>query len=502
MANIPPIQFKRSHDAGAQPTPNQLAVGELAINMADATLWTKDSDGNVISLGGGSVAGAGDSDIVFVLDSDGNQTGTEGGNYDINILTVERDGNSWQNNTAVKKAPDGARINVFRKRGETKLWGIQTDTGTRNGWEPTDDSVGYMSGQGIAILSYNGVNSYAGCNDVYSSTFRLQLAYNENADHASLAARDHYVIFQYFPVPVAIGNGTALGQFENGRSLAEHFPRVRVEFYDTNCDLITAQTFTGLTNNVTNTINVTGNITGVRHVIFRGEGSNSNTGLNDINLYVNGSTAFPTATNWGSDEKWAFAWKNVGNITNPPGDDEVMLIYHVSTVGARLSGSAAGSFKTAQDWCTDGNADASPFHMWWLNKKWAVAGGTFINGRLSFSSNHHNAADLTYWTSDSDGDNTEVFQQFYQYRPTGYQTLEWPACRNVSRITMETSEINSAHGGCPSRNYIGLAIPTAETSIEIIDQAEIWVKNTNLPSDEYFVDGYRKDFTLFTKTSN
>lgn len=52
MANIPPIQFKRSHTPGNAPTPFQLSVGELAINMPDGKIYTKDSDGLIRSLGG------------------------------------------------------------------------------------------------------------------------------------------------------------------------------------------------------------------------------------------------------------------------------------------------------------------------------------------------------------------------------------------------------------------------------------------------------------------
>lgn len=66
MANIPPIQFKRSHNAGAIPDSDDLLVGEIAINMADNKLYTKDSDGLIRNVGGSS-GGAG----IKVVDSDG-----------------------------------------------------------------------------------------------------------------------------------------------------------------------------------------------------------------------------------------------------------------------------------------------------------------------------------------------------------------------------------------------------------------------------------------------
>lgn len=60
MATLKQIQFKRSKVAGANPTAAQLAEGELAINLKDRTLFTKDDLGNIISLGfakGGDING-------------------------------------------------------------------------------------------------------------------------------------------------------------------------------------------------------------------------------------------------------------------------------------------------------------------------------------------------------------------------------------------------------------------------------------------------------------
>ena len=56
MANNLTIQHKRSSTPGNQPNAANLSVGELAINLADRYLFTKDSGGNVVQLGiqGGS----------------------------------------------------------------------------------------------------------------------------------------------------------------------------------------------------------------------------------------------------------------------------------------------------------------------------------------------------------------------------------------------------------------------------------------------------------------
>jgi hypothetical protein len=62
MANT--IQFKRSSTTSDVPSAGQLAVGELAINLADKKLFSKDADGNVIELVG--VALEGDQTIAGV----------------------------------------------------------------------------------------------------------------------------------------------------------------------------------------------------------------------------------------------------------------------------------------------------------------------------------------------------------------------------------------------------------------------------------------------------
>ena len=60
MATLKQIQFKRSKTAGVKPTVDQLAEGELAINLKDRTIFTKDDAGQIIDLGfakGGQVDG-------------------------------------------------------------------------------------------------------------------------------------------------------------------------------------------------------------------------------------------------------------------------------------------------------------------------------------------------------------------------------------------------------------------------------------------------------------
>ena len=54
---MPTLLSKRTSVVGRVPTAQQLAVGELAINLADRILYSKDTGGTVFSLGeGGSAA--------------------------------------------------------------------------------------------------------------------------------------------------------------------------------------------------------------------------------------------------------------------------------------------------------------------------------------------------------------------------------------------------------------------------------------------------------------
>ena len=49
------VQLKRSESAGSIPTVNDIAVGELAVNLEDQKIFSKKTDGTVVSLGGVAV---------------------------------------------------------------------------------------------------------------------------------------------------------------------------------------------------------------------------------------------------------------------------------------------------------------------------------------------------------------------------------------------------------------------------------------------------------------
>ncbi|AEN93875.1 long tail fiber distal subunit [Escherichia phage Bp7] len=97
MATLKQIQFKRSKVAGVRPTPAQLAEGELAINLKDRLLFTKDDTGAIIDLG---FAKGGNIDGNVIHNGNYNQTGdytlngtfTQTGDFNLTgIARVTRD---------------------------------------------------------------------------------------------------------------------------------------------------------------------------------------------------------------------------------------------------------------------------------------------------------------------------------------------------------------------------------------------------------------------------
>lgn len=91
MANT--IQIKRSSTASDTPSASDLSVGELAVNTADAKLFTKHTDGTVKELAGGGGSG-----ISAVVDDTSPQLGGNLDSNDKNILLGDSDsGNSFAN---------------------------------------------------------------------------------------------------------------------------------------------------------------------------------------------------------------------------------------------------------------------------------------------------------------------------------------------------------------------------------------------------------------------
>ncbi len=84
MANT--IQIKRSSTGSDTPSASDLAVGELAVNTADAKLFTKHTDGSVVELTGGG-GGGGSGDITAVTAGTGLTGGGTSGDVTVNVDT-------------------------------------------------------------------------------------------------------------------------------------------------------------------------------------------------------------------------------------------------------------------------------------------------------------------------------------------------------------------------------------------------------------------------------
>lgn len=165
MADIKQIQFKRTSEAGKKPTPESLAEGELAINLADRMLFTK-SGNEVIDLGfakGGTVDGninqvSGNFSTKGSITASGDVT-AKSGNFDYTVrierssgknpgkmLAIQSDGTST-NDMLIQHWGSGARESIL----EFKFGTSASHAATKMGMfiqRATDDTVSFsVNGQ-------------------------------------------------------------------------------------------------------------------------------------------------------------------------------------------------------------------------------------------------------------------------------------------------------------------------------------------------------------------
>ncbi|AIZ02037.1 long tail fiber distal subunit [Escherichia phage vb_EcoM-VR5] len=118
MATLKQIQFKRSKVAGVRPTPAQLAEGELAINLKDRLLFTKDDSGAIIDLG---FAKGGNIDGNVIHKGNYNQTG----NYTLNG-TFTQTGNYTTTGSVTANGDVTAKSRLMTDNGEVLVRGAGT----------------------------------------------------------------------------------------------------------------------------------------------------------------------------------------------------------------------------------------------------------------------------------------------------------------------------------------------------------------------------------------
>ena len=78
------VQIKRSETGGAAPTGANLAVGELAVNLTDKKIYSKKTDGTVVSLGGVEVNDGGAATSVATISF----ADTIFGDFDVDTTTT------------------------------------------------------------------------------------------------------------------------------------------------------------------------------------------------------------------------------------------------------------------------------------------------------------------------------------------------------------------------------------------------------------------------------
>ena len=130
MANV--IQIKRSNTGGVEPAASELAEGELAVNLADGKLFSKDSGGNIVIVGSRNI-----------YDLDNAASSTNGGGIKV---TLNRD-------TTTTGSPSETADGTLEIVGDS----AGTVTVTRSG-DATDGVITLSAGAGT-ITGIQGMNN-------------------------------------------------------------------------------------------------------------------------------------------------------------------------------------------------------------------------------------------------------------------------------------------------------------------------------------------------------
>lgn len=78
------VQIKRSETTGSEPSASDLAVGELAVNLTDKKIFSKKTDGTVVTIGGVAVdGGTGETSVTTISFAD-----TAFSDFDVDTTTT------------------------------------------------------------------------------------------------------------------------------------------------------------------------------------------------------------------------------------------------------------------------------------------------------------------------------------------------------------------------------------------------------------------------------
>ena len=468
MAYLPAIQLKRTNAAGKIPDDSDLAVGEIAINLGDNTLYTKDSDGYVVKLGFGYDGK--DSDAVYYLDSEGGLISRGIKEAKITVVT-DSDGDNWQRTPEMESLRAGTLVNIYREKKQGSGFVIEhPDTvGTEGGWSSV------VSTDGIVDLDYNGVQSYAVTHQWFNTTYNVRNAYLSNGDFATSNDLNNMWYWQVFTEPVTIGDGTDLGSFANGRfTYNEYYNSVRVEFFDVNGVSLATQSWSSLGATGTRTINTAGTINNVRSVMFRAHlGNASNPGLNRIRLKVNGSNDYPVAT--AVDNRYGVGYRNMVGATNLADSDEVLCLCIVDAAAGSGVGGAWNVFRN-NDWRPFITQPDPQVYTFFFNKPWAIDGGTFSNGRASYTNQFWDNVEWRYFNeNDSEIARKDVSTPVYS---TANELFHGG---NVWRIEARPTGVSEGQPVIqrffPSLHYKTRVVGATEYT----EYPEVWMKESKLP---------------------
>ena len=160
MANV--IQIKRSNTGGVEPAASELAEGELAVNLADGKLFSKDSGGNIVIVGSRNIYdldNAADSTngggMKVTLNRDTTVSGAPSETAD-GSLTIVGDSAGTVTVTRTGDATDGI---ITLSAGASTITGIQ---GMNNGSDvgaaiaPSSGVVDIDAGTGITLTRPSG----------------------------------------------------------------------------------------------------------------------------------------------------------------------------------------------------------------------------------------------------------------------------------------------------------------------------------------------------------